>query len=867
MASGCTPPGPFPPTPKLRWAATTIVPAAVAKNTKNAVAPEPLPIEEILPQLLETLAVSPSVILQAPPGAGKSTLLPLALLDQEYVQGKKIIMLEPRRLAAKAVAARLAQNHGSALGETIGYRVRFENKVSAATRLEVVTEGILTRMLQSDPALEEVGLVIFDEFHERSLHADLALVLCRQVNEILRDDLKLLIMSATLDTEYLARIMDQAPILTSQGRQYPISYQYLDYPADSPLIPNMVRAIRKAVRETEGDILAFFPGEAEIRRCQEALEEEVRGISFHPLFGNLSLREQQEAIQPHPGGLRKVVLATSIAETSLTIQGITTVVDSGLARVSRFNPRTGLTRLETVSVTKDAADQRAGRAGRLGPGTAYRLWAEAAHRYLEDQRQPEILSADLAPLRLELAQWGVENVYELGWPTPPPEGNLRQAEDLLNQLEALQAGQITRAGQEMLALPTHPRIAHLLIKGREWGLSHLAADVAAMLEERDPMPRGSSADLVRRVDELGKLRQKLRVPGDLNRWKRIDQLAANWRRLLKVKTESPAREGEETGRLIAAAYPERIARQLAPHSEVYRLAQGGRVRLSEGDPLISEPWLAIAHMDGGQQEGRIFLAAPVDPLALQEMHQREEKVEWNKETDQLSAREELRIGDLVISSRTLSGVSEEAKAKVICEAIRNDPSLLPWDEEIESWLVRLQSLHHWNGGLESPWPNLNKEYLLGSLENWLAPWLGPVQSRNQLRRIDLKGLLQGMVSWDLSTQMEELAPTHLEIPTGSRIGLEYFPDGKPPVLAARLQEMFGLLDTPRVNGGQIPVLIHLLTPAMRPAAVTQDLRSFWTNVYPEVRKDLRGRYSKHYWPEDALTAMAVKGTKKSNGLK
>ncbi|MCC6837431.1 MAG: ATP-dependent helicase HrpB, partial [Bacteroidia bacterium] len=537
------------------------------------------PIQEIIPELKAQLQKQTVLILQAPPGAGKSTVLPIQLLNENWLGDKKIIMLEPRRLAARSVANRMASLLDDDIGNTIGYRVRFENKVGKQTKIEVVTEGILTRMLQNDNALENVGLVIFDEFHERSLNADLALALCLQVQQILRDDLKILIMSATLDGAKLSSLLNNAPILTSEGRQFPVTLKYEAVDDKTPVHINMSNIIKKALREQEGDILAFLPGAGEIQRTQQLLEEHT-SISVFPLYGDLSPQKQQEAILPDPHGMRKVVLATSIAETSLTIEGITTVIDCGFSRVPKFDARSGFTKLETLKITKDAADQRAGRAGRLGPGVCYRLWSEGAHIHLLPNRKPEILEADLAPLMLELSEWGISNINDLLWLNIPPQGNVAQAKELLQQLGALQNNAITARGKEMLQMPTHPRIAHLLIEAKHWqekskiNYTALAADVAALLEERDPLQRESGTDITLRIEALRKYRNKEFVNADKRVLDRIERLALSWRKLLRTDADNAQPNVFAVGKLIAAAYPERVAKRIDKNGLRYRLANG-----------------------------------------------------------------------------------------------------------------------------------------------------------------------------------------------------------------------------------------------------------------------------------------------------
>lgn len=820
----------------------------------------PLPIQEIIPDIKIHLSKHNTVILQAPPGAGKSTILPIQLIHEPWLKGKKIVMLEPRRLAARAVANRMSSLLNEQTGETVGYRVRFDNKVSKSTRIEVLTEGILTRMLQQDNSMDDVGLVIFDEFHERSLHADLALALCREVQQVLREDLRILIMSATLDTEKLAGLLNNAPVLTSMGRQYPIKLIYQEQEKDIPIFKQMASAIRKAFATYEGDILAFLPGAGEIQRCQDLLEQSLSNVTICPLYGDLPLPQQQQAILPDPGGSRKIVLATSIAETSLTIEGIKVVVDSGYARVPRFDLRTGLSRLETLRVTKDTADQRAGRAGRLGPGTCIRLWSEGSNYHLVQHRTPEIMEADLAPAVLELANWGLQDISTLTWLTPPPSAAVNRAKELLQQLQAMEEDRITERGKEMLRLPAHPRIAHLLLEGERLQLKALATDLAAILEERDPLNKTDGANLTLRVEVLRKWRSREYVNADRNILERIERAAAAWRKTLGIPVENTFTLDEQVGKLVAAAYPERIAKQ-REQKERYRLVNGQIAKLNDHDPLSHEPWLAVAHLDAGNNEGRIFLAAPLNPDDVLHLAYEKEVISWDAQKGILLARKELRVGDIMVQSSVITNIPEEKRVQIICEAIRTEGlSLLNWSEEALALQSRIMSAKAWRD--EEEWPDLSNDLLLETLEEWLGPHLTAVRKRDDLQKIDLLNLLLGLIPWPVRQRLEEVAPAKLKVPSGSLIPLSYHANGSSPVLAVRLQEVFGLTDTPTVNEGRTKVLLHLLSPGYKPVQVTQDLRSFWSNAYQEVRKELRVRYKRHHWPEDPWTAEAMRGARK-----
>ena len=829
-----------------------------------------LPIAAALPALRAQLAAQRLVVLKAPPGAGKSTVAPLALLDEPWLRGQRILMLEPRRLAARTVAARMSSVMGESVGQTVGYRVRFDSRVGPRTRIEVLTEGILTRRLQGDPSLDGVGLVIFDEFHERSLHADLALALCRDVQGALRDDLRMLIMSATLDEAAMRAALGDVPIVAAEGRQHEVTVTYAQREPDGFIANAVADAVSRALAEQPGDVLAFLPGVSEIQRAQSLLEARHADVLIRPLYGELSLDAQQAAITPDASGQRKVVLATSIAETSLTIEGIRVVVDSGLARVPRFDPRTGLTRLETVRITRDSADQRAGRAGRLGPGDCYRLWTTQMHSRLNPTRTPEILEADLAPMRLELAQWGVRDASELRWITPPPTGALRQAQSLLQQLGAMRGSQLTERGKQMLEWSTHPRLAHMLIEAmmqtRDASLPALAADLAALLDERDPLPRDASADLTLRVEALRHWRrtnQSLRN-ADVRTLARIERLAAQWRSQMNIRADNMPPDPFALGWLVTLAYPERIgqARSGDNRSGRYRLSGGSGARLAEGDPLVHAPWLAVAHLDAGKsgagEEGRVYLAAPVHVDDLEPLVTEHDVVGWDAKQGSLVARRERRIGELVLSAKPISNVPMAERMRALCDVVRAEGmTLLNWTDAAVQWQARVQSLHLWRDG---DWPDVSDDALLARLDDWLTSWLERVSRRADFARLEVLTMLSALLSRKQITELDRLAPTHVAVPSGSHIRLTYAVDGAPPVLAVKLQEMFGLADTPAVNEGRTPVMLHLLSPAQRPIQVTQDLRSFWANTYPSVRKELRGRYNKHPWPEDPWHAPPTRKT-------
>ena len=826
------------------------------------------------------LARKHAVVLEAPPGAGKTTAVPLALYQSEWLQGQSILMLEPRRLAARAAASYMAHLLGEVVGQTVGYRVRMDSQVSSQTRIEVVTEGILTRRLQRDPELAGVGLVIFDEFHERNLHSDLALALCRDVQQGLREDLRLLVMSATLDGERIAALLE-APRLRSEGRSYPVDIRYLAPQPGQRMEVATAMAVRQAVADEQGDVLVFLPGTGEIRRCEQLLRD-LGSVVCTPLYGDLPLTAQQAAIEPDRQGRRKVVLATAIAETSLTIEGIGVVIDSGWQRLARFDPNSGLGRLETVRVSHAAATQRAGRAGRLGPGVCYRLWGEGIQRGLLPFNSPEMLEADLAPLALELAQWGIADPGQLSWLDPPPAAALAQARKLLTELEALDTtGRITPMGQQMLRWPLHPRLAHMLVRATEladqspqalaW-LPALACDLAALLSERDPLRRQhdeQDPDLALRVEALQALRRNgadaaSRLGADPRACKLIERNAAQWRRQLQRTACNDPFDHGLLGLLLALAYPDRIARRREGGEGRYLLANGRGARMPTAR-LAQPDWLVAAVLDGAGSEARIWLAAGLDESVLQQYFasriQCESEIYWDRQTQAVVAAQRCRIGEVILSQRPLHGRLEpQAMLAAMLDGIRSiGLEGLPWDDEARQLQARVCSLHHWLAASSvSPgpvWPDLSGVWLAAHLEQWLAPYLTGLGRREHLQRLDMQAILRAQLDWLQQQQLEAQAPTHVTVPSGSRKRLHYQTDGTPPVLAVKLQELFGLSETPRIAGGRIPLTLHLLSPAQRPIQVTQDLASFWNNTYAEVKKELKGRYPKHPWPDDPMQAV------------
>ncbi|OGR31358.1 MAG: ATP-dependent helicase HrpB [Desulfuromonadales bacterium GWC2_61_20] len=820
--------------------------------------PPSLPIDAVLPELLRDLATHPAVVLQAPPGAGKTTRVPLALLNAEWLAGRSIVMLEPRRLAASNAARFMAGLLGETVGQTVGYAIRYARRISAATRIEVVTEGILTRRLQNDPELKGVGLVIFDEFHERNLHSDLALALCRDAQLGLRDDLKILVMSATLDVAPVAKLLGDAPLLGSRGRAFPVALRYLAQEPSGRLSAIAAAAVRRALKETTGDLLVFLPGAGEIRRCAEQLRDVGDLCDLRPLYGDLPFAEQERALLPGPR--RRVVLATNIAETSLTIDGVDVVVDSGFERRPRFDAARGMTTLELQRISRASAEQRAGRAGRLGPGVCYRLWTEGVHGALLPYTPPEISHADLAPLALELAHWGVTEAAQLTWLDPPPPGHLAGAQMLLRRLGALAAdARLTPLGKRMAALPAHPRLARLLVAGQDAGIPGLAADLAALLGERDLTGRerpdhASPSDL---LDRLSLLRR----PGA----EAVARAARYWRERLKPVPGEATPDAASVGRLLALAYPDRIGREREPGSGRYLFSGGFGARLGERSAVRGGEWLVAVEVVGkGGGEGEIQLASVLERAQVEELFGAkllwQRAVDWDERAGRVSAREVRRLGALILQERPVAATSADTVLALLGVVRRQGLTLLSWSEAAQQWRARGQLLAAHLPG----WPDFSDALLLRQLESWLAPYLAGVTSLAALRRVDLFPPLQSLLNREQLRDLERLAPERLSVPSGSSIRLDYTAAGG-PVLACKLQELFGLAATPTVAGGAVPVLIHLLSPAGRPLAVTRDLRSFWDTVYPEVKKEMKGRYPRHPWPDDPWNAEATRRVKKRIG--
>ncbi len=832
-----------------------------------------LPIHLLLDELKSALGKG-SVVLSAPPGSGKTTIVPLALLDEPWLVGRKILILEPRRLAARAAAARMASLLGERVGQRVGYQIRFDRQISETTRIEVLTEGILTRRLQNDADLGGVGLIIFDEFHERSIHADLALALCLDLCQ-LKEDLRLLVMSATLAASEVATLLGNVPIITSQGQSHAVQVEHLNRPASGRISATTLAGIRRVVAEQPGDILVFLPGIGEIKEVHRQLlnDPACREMLISPLFGDLSQKEQDQAILPDPSGRRRVILTTSIAETSLTIEGITCVVDSGWSRRPHFEPSNGLSRLVTVRVSKAAARQRTGRAGRLGPGYCLRLWTRDEDYSLPAFHPPEILAVDLAGLALELALWGVGDPQELRWLDPPRFGPYQQALELLRSLGAISvAGRITETGRQLAGLPIHPRLGHMLLMAKRLGHGPLACDLAAILSERDLVGRDvslPSTELRLRLQFLEVWRQKgddalRRMGGNADICHRIDRDSRRFQNL----TDCPngQRRAEASGNLLVYAYPDRLARRRPGQRQRYLLTGGRGAFLPPDDALTASEYLVVPQLDAGRTEGRISLAEPVELSDLHNNHPHlfavAKEVGWDDAAARVVAKSRLSMGKILVEEKILPDIdSEEIISAMLTGIRRMGLGCLPWSPESRQLQARVQCLRTWQP--EADWQDLGDERLLADLQ-WLAPYLSGITRADQLKQLDLLEIFTTMLGWERQQTLERDAPSNLTVASGSKIRIEYSIN-EPPLLAVRIQEMFGVTATPTICGGKVKLLLHLLSPARRPIQVTSDLAGFWQRGYRDVKKELKGRYPKHFWPDDPLTAEATRGVKRKGG--
>ena len=849
------------------------------------------PITSLLPQIQASLAAHPRLVLEAPPGAGKTTQVPLALLDADWLDGRKIVMLEPRRVAARAAAGFMAKQLGEAVGETVGYRIRFESKVSARTRIEVVTEGILTRMLQDDPLLEGIGALLFDEFHERHLAGDLGLALALDVQAGLREDLRIVLMSATLDGERLATFLD-APRLSSAGRSYPVEVAHFPARREEALEHQAKRAIEHVLATHPGDVLVFLPGQREIAKVSALLHglsplpakagggrEGVasaatkstppqpspahagEGTEILALHGELPIEQQTRVLQPAADGRRRVVLATNVAESSVTLPGVRVVIDSGLAREPRFDPNSGFSRLDVVAVSQASADQRAGRAGRVATGRAYRLWPQSQR--LEPQRKPEIAQVELAALALELAAWGSA---ALRFVDPPPAGALAAGRDLLQRLDALDAGNaITARGKRMLALGTHPRLAAMLLASNDPQRIALACDLAALLEARDPL-RSRSDALAERWQALAAFRNG-RVGADASRsaLAAIDAASKQWRRRLRCDAAAAASvPAHVLGDVLAHAFPERIARQHPQDPKRYLLANGRMARLFDDSALYGEPWIVASELRFEAKDALLLRAAPVDETYLRQAftaHFREaDEVRWDASKRALLSERIARFDGIVLSSKSAGRVDPERAAQALTDAVRElGLDVLPWSEALSQWRIRVRCLRVWLPELDLP--DLSDAALLAALDDWLKPAFAGKTRLDALDEGELDAALKSAIDWPQRQRIEQLAPTRIEVPSGMQRRIDYTLDdhGEPaaPVLAVKLQELFGLAETPRVADGRVALLLHLLSPGGKPLQVTADLRNFWNSTYAEVKKEMKGRYPRHPWPDDPWNAAAT----------
>lgn len=816
------------------------------------------PIDPLLPQIAASLAEHPRLVLEAPPGAGKTTRVPLALLDAAWLDGRRIVMLEPRRVAARAAAGFMARSLGEEVGQTVGYRIRFENRTSAATRVEVVTEGILTRMIQDDPMLDGIGAVLFDEFHERHLAGDLGLALALDLQAQVREDLRLVVMSATLDGEKLARFLD-APRLTSEGRSHPVTISHPPARRDEPLAAQVRRCVEAAFAEHPGDVLVFLPGQREIAEATRALDAAGLDVDVLALHGELSVEAQSAVLQPAADGRRRIVLATNVAESSVTLPGVRVVIDSGLAREPRFDPNSGFPRLDVVTIPQSSADQRAGRAGRVAEGWCYRLWPQSQR--LDASRRPEIALTELTGLALELAAWGSA---ALRFFDSPPQGALAAGRDLLERLGALSSGSITPFGQRLLKLGTHPRIGAMLLAPDDSEDVALACDLAALLDARDPLKGPRRDDIASRWQALAAFRAG-RTPPDASRGAlaAIDQTAKQWRRRLNLRATPPAdAAAHRLGDLLMFAFPDRIAHQHSSDPHRYALANGRSATLAPDSALYGEPWIVIAELRDAERDARVLRAAPVDEAALERAFAArfvtQDRVFWDTNHHRIAAQRERRFDRIVLDVRLIAQPDPATFADALVDAVRQlGIDALPWTDALRQWRERVRCLREWLPDDEvATLPDLSDETLIATLDDWLKPALRGKRRLDALTEPELAEALKSGIDWPTGQRIDTLAPTRIGVPSGLERPIHYAHDAS-PVLAVKLQELFGLADTPRIANGRVPLTLHLLSPGGRPLQVTQDLKGFWERTYPEVKKEMKGRYPKHPWPDDPWTATAT----------
>ncbi|MDA0707820.1 MAG: ATP-dependent helicase HrpB [Proteobacteria bacterium] len=830
----------------------------------------PLPIHKIIPEIKTTLAKFNNVVLRASPGAGKTTIVPLELLGEHWLSGRKIIMLEPRRLAVRAAAKRMAEILGEKIGETVGYSIRMESHVGPGTRIEVVTEGIFIKRIQNNPEIKDVGLIIFDEFHERSLNSDLGLALALDVQAGLREDLKLLIMSATLDGVKIASLMDNAPIINSQGKSYTIDYHYLDRPVSGRIEQALIPVIIEALKKHDGGILVFLPGAGEIERVKKRLDHLNFGpeILIYSLYGLMTNEDQDFAIGKPPQGKRKIILSTSIAETSLTIEGIKVVIDSGLQRQLHYDVSSGMSKLTTLRVSRASADQRAGRAGRLEDGVCYRMWTSAAQKGLRAFSEPEINNADLVPLALDLALWGVSNPSQLKWLDLPDAATMQQAKELLQNLGAMDDKiRITAHGKKMASLPMHPRLSHMILKAEQLGLGITALTIAAILEERDVLKLATdlkTADLRLRLEALdyvnqGNLSAAKQIGCDLGAAKKILRQIKLWQKTYRINRGSYDRQ--KAGICLAVAFPDRIGSARLAGSGVYLLSGGSGAKLLDQDPLINEKYLSIGHLDKAQKDAHIFFAAPILKSDLEEhfqnLFQEIDDIQWDDRSASVMILNRVTIGAMPLKTVKIKKPNLEIVLKEMIVGIRKSGlSILPWNENsigLRDRVILAQRFH------PEKFENFSNEKLFESLETWLGPYLGGITTASALSKLDLYNILKNKLPWDQQQKLDEIVPTHITVPSGSKIAINY--GVNPPMFSVKLQEMFGATDTPTILNGAVKLVVHLLSPAQRPLQITSDLKGFWQTPYTEIKKEMKGRYPKHPWPDDPLKAIATKKLK------
>lgn len=824
-----------------------------------------LPAWEIADAVNRHLQSSSCLVVTAPPGAGKSTLLPITILNG-MDNGGKVLMLEPRRLAARQIAERMASLIGEKTGETVGYRVRLESNISANTRIEVLTEGILTRMVVDDPLLEGVDAVVFDEFHERSINSDLALALVLETQKIIRPDLKIIIMSATIDATEICNKLN-APLVESEGRMFPVEVinngdllNFTSATTSEEIAKAVAIAIMEAHRNNEGDILAFLPGQGEIMRCKTLLGDALGTTSVYPLYGLQSFSDQHKAIAPSREGERKVVLATPVAETSLTIEGVRVVVDSGLCRKMVYDQQSELSHLTTVQISMDMANQRSGRAGRVAPGVCYRLWSTATEHRMEECRTPEISEANLSPMLLDITAWGEGSANDLTWLTAPPKANLAMAQDTLMMLGAIDdGGVITELGRRMAKMPCNPRIAKMLLSAEDDSLKSLASDIAALLEAKDPMAEAlADADINTRIENLRRIRTQKSVP---RQWEQIIREAAQYRRILGCKEDNGMSVSYSAGRLIANAFPERIGSAHRDGCGRFILASGDNAFVDKDDSISAYEWIAVASVNAQRGGGRIFLASPLNSQDIRSIARERDKIQWDNKEGAIIARKELCIGKLTLDSHPIQDFRKEQALSVVAEAaVKYGLSMFDFNDKVQNLQQRISTVDKWHPELDLP--DITTEEVLRRTGEWLPFYAGNGFTANEMKKIDMCAVIWSLLQYDQQQEVDKLAPTHIAVPTGSRIKVEYRQGAELPVLRVRLQECFGLEDTPRVNDGECKVLMELLSPGFKPVQLTQDLRSFWQGTYFEVRKELKRRYPKHYWPDNPLEAEAVRGVKK-----